>query len=124
MIRDLYFDPASKDAAKPCRFFWFNHSGPFAERLPCLIDVLLGKIRLVGVRPLKEEDFEKYQDDWALQRFESLDGLFTPVDAECSEDALEEEKIAVENYYTATRNLQEDIKILWKAIKRLLMGDK
>jgi NDP-sugar pyrophosphorylase family protein len=124
MVRDLYFDPASKDAARPCRFFCFNHSGPFLERLPCLIDVLLGKIRLVGVRPLKEEDFEKYQEDWALQRFESLDGLFTPVDAECSEDALEEEKIAVENYYTATRNLEEDIKILWKGLKRLLMGDK
>ncbi|MFH0959578.1 MAG: sugar transferase, partial [Pseudomonadota bacterium] len=124
MIRDLYFDPASKDAARASEFFCFNNSGLFVRRLPGLIDVLMGKIRLVGVRPLKEEDFEKYHEDWALQRFEALDGLFTPVDSECSEDALEEEKIAVENYYSATRNLEEDIKILWKAIKRLLLGHK
>jgi NDP-sugar pyrophosphorylase family protein len=119
MVRDLYFDPASKDAARPRNFFYFDDAGPFVERLPTLIQVVLGKLRLVGVRPLKEEDFDSYQEDWKQQRFEVLDGLFTPVDAECAENSSEEEKIAVENYYSATRNLKEDLKILFKAIKKL-----
>lgn len=124
MIRDLYFDPASKEAARSAKFFYFNDSGPFVQRLPSLIDVLRGKIRLVGVRPLREADFDKYQEDWALQRFEALDGLYTPVDAECLGDCVEEEKVAVENYYTATRNLDQDLKILIKAIKKLILGNK
>jgi len=123
MLRDLYFDPASRDAARANNFFWFDDSGPFVERLPGLVDVILGKLRLVGVRPLKEEEFEKYQEDWTLQRFEALDGLFTPVDADCPGNILEEERITAENYYTATRTLKEDLRILIKSMKNLLIGD-
>ena len=123
MLRDLYFDPASKNAARAKNFFWFDDSGPFLERIPGLIDVILGKLRLVGVRPLKEEEFERYQEDWALQRFEALDGLFTPVDAYCASNVSEEERITAENYYTATRSLKEDLRILVKSIKNLLIRD-
>lgn len=121
MVRDVYFYPASKDAAQAKNFFWFDNSGPFVERLPCLMDVLAGNLRLVGVRPLRDSDYKHYQEDWTLQRFEALDGLFTPVDAECAEDIIQEEKIAAENYFTATRNLKEDMRILVKAIKKLLI---
>ncbi len=123
MLRDLYFDPASKDAARACNFFWFDDSGPFVERLPGLVDVIFGKLRLVGVRPLKEEEFDQYQEDWTLQRFEALDGLFTPVDAHCPGNILEEERITAENYYTATRTLKEDLRILVKSVKNLLSGN-
>ncbi len=123
MMRDLYFDPASKNAARAKNFFWFDDSGPFVERIPGLIDVILGKLRLVGVRPLKEEEFERYQEDWALQRFEALDGLFTPVDAYCPSNVSEDERITAENYYTATRSLKEDLRILVKSIKNLLIRD-
>ena len=123
MLRNLYFDPASKSAARAKNFFWFDNSGPFVERIPGLIDVISGKLRLVGVRPLKEEEFEQYQEDWALQRFEALDGLFTPVDADCPNDVLEEERITAENFYTATRSLKEDLRILVKSIKNLLVRD-
>ncbi|MCX5872051.1 MAG: sugar transferase [Deltaproteobacteria bacterium] len=121
MVRDIYFYPSSKDAAQAKNFLWFENSGPFVERLPSLINVLAGNIRLVGVRPLRDRDYKHYKEDWTLQRFEALDGLFTPVDAECSEDVLQEEKIAAENYFTATRNLKEDMRILVKAIKKLLV---
>ena len=121
MSRDIYFDPSSKDASRSAYFLWFDNTGPFFERVPGLLDVLFGKLRLVGVRQLREDEFERYQDDWAKQRFEVLDGLFTPVDAECSGNFSEEEKIIAENYYTATRNLKEDFKILTKSIKNLLI---
>ncbi|MGC8660078.1 MAG: sugar transferase [Desulfomonilaceae bacterium] len=123
MSRDIYFDPSSKDAARVSNFLWFDNSGPLVERLPGLVDVIFGKLRLVGVRPLKEDQFDRYEDDWAKQRFEALDGLFTPVDAECNGNVLEEEKIAAENYYTATRNIKEDLKILIKSVKNLLIGN-
>jgi NDP-sugar pyrophosphorylase family protein len=122
MLRDLYFDPASKDAARAGNFHWFDDSGPLLQRIPGLIDVISGKLRLVGVRPLKAEEFERYQEDWAQQRFEALDGLFTPVDAECADNVQEEEKIAAENYYIATRGPKEDLKILIKSIKNLFAG--
>ena len=42
MLRDLYFDPASKDAARAENFLWFDDSGPLLESIPGLIDVILG----------------------------------------------------------------------------------
>lgn len=120
MMRDIHGDPTSPDSAIRTNMFWFDESGPFLSRLPALFNVLMGHLKLVGVRPLNEGDFALYTEDWTRQRFEAPDGLFTPIDAEGAFDQAEEEKIAIENYYTVTRNFREDTKTLFKAIFNLV----
>lgn len=120
MIRDIHGDPSSADSAVRTNIFWFNDSGPLISRLPALLNVLTGRLKLVGVRPLSQDDFSNYTDDWTRQRFEAPDGLFTPIDAEAANQQAEDEKIAIENYYTVTRNFREDIKTLFKAIFNLV----
>ncbi len=120
MIRDIRGDPSSPDSAVRTNIFWFNDSGALLGRLPALLNVLRGHLKLVGVRPLNEEEFDLYTEDWTRQRFEAPDGLFTPIDAEGAFGQAEDEKIAIENYYTVTRNFREDIKILFKAIFKLI----
>lgn len=120
MIRDIHGDPTSADSAIRANLLWFNDSGLFVSRLPALLNVLTGRIKLVGVRPLSQEDFELYTDDWTKQRFEAPDGLFTPIDAEGANQLPEDEKVAIENYYTVTRNFREDIRILFKAMWKLV----
>lgn len=122
MIRDIHGDPTSVDSATRANIFWFNDSGPLASRLPALLNVLSGRLKLVGVRPLNQEDFGLYTEDWTRQRFEAPDGLFTPIDSEGASGQAEDEKIAIENYYTVTRNFREDTKTLYKAFFRLLTG--
>lgn len=120
MMRDIHGDPASQDSAMRTNIFWFNDSGALLSRLPALLDVLRGRLKLVGVRPLTQEEFALYTDDWTKQRFEAPDGLFTPIDAEGAFDQAEDEKIAIENYYSVTRNFREDTKTLFKAIFKLI----
>lgn len=122
MIRDIHGDPASADSAMRTNIFCYNDSGPLLSRLPALLNVLAGRLKLVGVRPLNQEEFGLYTEDWMKQRFEAPDGLFTPIDAEGANDQAEDEKIAIENYYTVTRNFREDAKTLFKAILRLVIG--
>ncbi len=120
MMRDIHGDPASPDSAMRTNIFWFNDSGALVSRLPALLNVLRGRLKLVGVRPLTQDEFALYTDDWTKQRFEAPDGLFTPIDAEGAFDQAEDEKIAIENYYTVTRNFREDTKTLFKAIFKLI----
>jgi lipopolysaccharide/colanic/teichoic acid biosynthesis glycosyltransferase len=86
-----------------------------------LIDVISGRLALVGVRPLGKIDELTYTEDWAKQRFEAPAGLFTPVDAEAMNEALEEEKVMAENLYVAKRSFREDVKVLLKALRNLIL---
>jgi len=92
------------------------------SRLPGLIDVLKGRLALVGVRPVRDSEELARSEEWAKQRFDAPAGLFTPVDAEALVEALEEEKLVVENLYAATRSFGLDVKILAKALKNLALG--
>lgn len=98
----------------------FEDSGNFVSRLPGLIDVIRGRLSLVGVRPLKEANGIICMEDWAIQRFNAPPGLFTPVDAEGMNDSLEEEQIVAESLYAVQRSFGEDFRILVAGIKNLV----
>lgn len=100
----------------------FGKSNGLVSRLPGLIDVIKGRIALVGVRHVQELEGSMYAEDWARQRFESSVGLFTPVDAEAINNASEEEKIIVENLYVASRTFKQDMKVLVKSVWNLMLG--
>ena len=100
----------------------FEKSEGLVSRLPGLIDVVKGRIALVGVRHLRELDGLTYIEDWARQRFDSPVGLFTPMDAEDINEESEEEKIIVENLYVANRSFKQDLNVLVKSIRNLLFS--
>lgn len=89
-------------------------------RLPGLLNVLKGDIRLVGVRALQSPIGALYQEEWARLREDAPCGLFTPVDAEGLNSGREEAKIVAENYYAATHSFAGDVKIFLLAGKELL----
>lgn len=99
----------------------FDGNG-LVSRLPGLIDVLRGRLALVGVRPVSDTNQLIDSEEWSKQRFEAPAGLFTPVDAEAMGDALEEEKIVAENLYAATRCFRLDASILAQALAKLMVG--
>jgi NDP-sugar pyrophosphorylase family protein len=98
----------------------FNDSNGLVSRIPGLVDVARGKLALVGVRPLEESIVLTYTEDWTIPRFSSPAGLFTPVDAELMNDAMDEEKIVAENLFAAQPGFKQDLKVLWKSLKNLL----
>jgi lipopolysaccharide/colanic/teichoic acid biosynthesis glycosyltransferase len=95
--------------------------GSLAGRLPGLLDVIMGRIRLVGVRPLAKKELPLYEEEWTLLREQAPCGLFTPIDAEGLNDSLEEEKIVAENYYSATRSFTSDVRIFFRGVLKLLV---
>jgi NDP-sugar pyrophosphorylase family protein len=100
----------------------FEDSGNFVSRLPGLIDVIRGRLSMVGVRPLKEANGIICMEDWAIQRFNAPAGLFTPVDAEGMNDSSEEEQIVAESLYAVKRSFREDFSVLVRAIRNLVFG--
>jgi NDP-sugar pyrophosphorylase family protein len=100
----------------------FNDAHPFVSRLPGLWDVVSGRLALVGVRPLSEEEMARLKEDWTLLRFESPAGLFTMLDTLDSQDLDEDEKVVIENYYASTRKLSSDVTILCQAVIKLVLS--
>jgi len=88
-------------------------------RLPAVLNVISGRIKLVGVRPLQSKESVLYDEDWADLREDAPCGLFTPVDAEGIGEDQEEAKIVAENYYAATRSLFGDLKIFFLGVAKL-----
>jgi mannose-1-phosphate guanylyltransferase / phosphomannomutase len=99
----------------------FVDAGPLVGRLPGLIDVLTGRLGLVGVRPIERSQVSEFNEYWTRLRFQSPPGLFTPVDAYAREDASAEEMIVIENEYAATRSFLTDISVLVRAVARLAL---
>jgi NDP-sugar pyrophosphorylase family protein len=99
----------------------FENRASIIGRLPGLLDVIRGRIRLVGVRPLESRELCVYGEQWTHLREQAPCGLFTPVDAEGLNAALEEEKVVAENYYAATRSFMGDVRILFRSVLKLLV---
>lgn len=100
----------------------FDDSHALVSRFPGLWDVVSGKLALVGIRPLTEEDMTRLEDDWAFLRFESPAGLFTMLDTLDTAGLGRDEKLVIENYYASTRTFGRDLKILGQALIKLLLS--
>jgi NDP-sugar pyrophosphorylase family protein len=139
-IRQVSLTKASFSSAytmkeRTVNLFSFGNWETFIGRLPGLLNVVLGQIRLVGVRPLELPCGRLYEEEWTRLREDAPCGLFTPVDAESLNLGGEEAKIVAENYYAATRSFRTDVKMFFvsaikllqltvtSAVKRILGGE-
>ncbi len=83
-------------------------------RLPELINVMKGDLAFVGVKPLAPEDVEKLTEEWQRVRFGVPAGMTGLWYLQTDEDALFEQVLITDAYYTATRNFAGDMRILWQ----------
>jgi|WetSurMetagenome_2_1015567.scaffolds.fasta_scaffold49157_2 NDP-sugar pyrophosphorylase family protein len=101
---------------KNFRFYYFRSRIPVLRKLPGLINVIKGDIRLVGNSVLTQDEASTIKEEWEFMRFNAPSGLFHPWETVHCNNPAWEEKIASENVYAATRSFKGDVKILLKTL--------
>jgi lipopolysaccharide/colanic/teichoic acid biosynthesis glycosyltransferase len=86
------------------------------DGLPMLFSIFQGHIALVGVGPLRPEQYAQVTEEWQRQRFLSLAGLTGLWYITSGSQASLDEQFVVDCYYAVTRNWKIDLDILWKTI--------
>jgi len=88
----------------------FRSQNILFNKLPGLIHVMKGELSLVGHAPKEKEESETLFRDWKC--FQGKPGLFNIIDTLESDEWSWEERLLVEEYYSITRSLGKDLKIL------------
>ncbi len=84
------------------------------HRLPELGNVLMGRLSLVGVKPLLPEEAAEITEAWQLQRHEYQAGFTGLWYVQNGRNSQLDETLIADTYYVATRTWREDLKILRK----------
>ncbi|MFW5734606.1 MAG: sugar transferase, partial [Oceanidesulfovibrio sp.] len=120
---------ARKDAPAPRTRLGAYHvlagppgSGLLPRSLPALWDVLVGRIALVGVEPLTPEEAEVCVEPWERVRFSAPPGLVQPRHAFSSRPLPQSQKRAMEHFYSRSRTVRGDIRLLVRAVLRRVLG--
>ena len=92
-----------------------------ADELPQLINVLKGEMRLVGNRPLPVYEAEALTEEWMRTRFLAPAGITGLWQISGRSDLSEKERLALDAYYTVTRNFAGDLSILFRTVPALLL---
>lgn len=99
-----------KDGQETAVGRWLKNWG--LHRLPELWNVLKGDLRLVGVKPLTENDVQQINDVWQQKRHEYPAGFTGLWYIQTRADSNLDEILIADAYYVATRSWREDIKLL------------
>lgn len=92
------------------------------DELPQLINVLKGEMSLVGPRPSLPSEVEKFES-WMLKRLEVKPGITCYWQVSGRNNICFEDWMKLDIDYVNHRNMQLDIKLIFKTII-LLFGDK
>ena len=84
------------------------------DRLPELLNVIHGDVRLVGVKPLTPEEANLVTEEWQDRRFICQAGLTGLWYIQTRRDAELDEVLIADAYYAATRSWREDIALFFK----------
>jgi len=111
-FRLIQFQTCRKDGSRP--LFGRLLEATQAHRLPELINVIKGDMAFVGVKPLSPEDEGQLTEEWQKVRFGVPAGVTGLWYLQANEDALFDQVLIADAYYTATRNMMGDLSILWQ----------
>jgi NDP-sugar pyrophosphorylase family protein len=120
--RDMNGDPELSTIQQ----YQFKSRHSLIKKLPGLINVIKGDIRLVGNSLLSENEVELPNEDWQKIRFNAPAGLIHLWETDKNPLLTWEEKIVAENFYASTRSFRNDFKILFRYlfnIKNLRAGN-
>ncbi|MEM7799870.1 MAG: sugar transferase [Chloroflexota bacterium] len=92
---------------------WFGNWLKSTEiyRLPELLNVLSGKLSLVGVKPIQVRSIEQFNEEWQYQKFNYSCGFTGLWYTEPSTHITAEAAIIFDVYYVAMRDFREDLRI-------------
>lgn len=96
--------------------YHFQTDFSFVKKLPGLLNVIKGDLKLVGNSPLSKIERDTLDKEWQSLHGNSPVGLFHIWEAEQNEPVTLEEKIVMENYYSVTRTYYRDVKIVLKTV--------
>ncbi len=91
------------------------------DELPQLINVLIGKMSLVGPRPFVPDESAEI-DGWALRRFDVRPGMTGLWQTSGRSDLPFEELRQLDYAYVASWSLWWDLKILWHTPASMMHG--
>lgn len=91
---------------------WLEQSD--LHRLPHLLNVLRGDLRIVGVKPLTAEENEKVQEIWQEKRYDAHPGFTGLWYVQVGRGGTLEEIIVTDAYYAATRSWRWDFRLLFQ----------
>jgi len=84
------------------------------ERLPELLSVIAGNMRLVGVKPLTPAEASLATENWQQAQSEFEPGLTGLWYLQTDQDSDLDSVLIADVYYGATRNWRNDMAILWQ----------
>ncbi len=84
------------------------------HRLPELWNVLIGDLRLIGVKSLSVDEESKMVEKWQQKRNEYPSGFTGLWYLQTQAEATLDEILIADAYYVATRTWQEDVRIFWQ----------
>jgi len=94
--------------------YHFKSSNSLIRKLPGLINVIKGDIRLVGNSIMSEEEISLLREDYQKARLNAPTGLIHLWETEKNIASAWEERIVSENYYASTSSFRDDFRILIK----------
>jgi len=102
------------------------------NRLPEIFNIILGDLKLVGVKPLTADEANRITEDWQRRHNDYFPGLTGLWYLHAERGSGLDEILVADVYYVATRTLKLDLKILWNTpgawIKKIgkfnLSGDR
>ena len=86
-------------------------SGNCLQRLPELLNVLIGDLRLIGVKSLSPDEASKITEKWQQKRNEYDPGFTGLWYIQNHLNSALDEILIMDAYYVATRTWREDIRI-------------
>jgi lipopolysaccharide/colanic/teichoic acid biosynthesis glycosyltransferase len=93
---------------------WIEKTG--LHRLPELLNVIAGDLRLVGVKPLTPDEAKQITEPWQERRYEVEPGFTGLWYLQTSWDSEFVEILVADAYYAATRTWLGDLKVLFTTV--------
>ena len=89
------------------------------DKIPRLINVLKGEMSVIGPRPCKEREIERYQQ-WHFERFNALPGLTGLWQINGKSEATINDMVRLDITYLKDLTFSQDLKILIRTIPTLI----
>ena len=113
----------SGDAARPLTLRHWQTAIPVLRKLPWLLAVVRGDLRLVGVSPLTPAESGARSEDWQFVRDGAPVGLFGPTQFSLPDHAPIEERLLSDAFYARQRTWLRDKAFLWQGLKLLFSAE-